>query len=258
MILSFSQTRTLSRIASLLAEPITESTLRRLMGEEVLRLVDGDQYASYIWDDASRAFTGRVTINMSDSNLQSYEHYYQFRDPITLKLQQRRKATLVEQVIEQDSLISTEFFNDFLSKDGLFWGVNMFAWDGSRNIGDMRIWRSRKKGRFDHDCLNLLNLIGPGFTTALKRARMMKTDFSNQITPEDRKPCKVELSRREWDVADLTVQGLSDKEIAARLQISFPTVRTHISHIFQKLDVNSRVQLATKILSCARMPGSSN
>lgn len=37
-------------------------------------------------------------------------------------MQQRREATLVLQVMPQHELVRTEFFNDFLDRDGLYWG----------------------------------------------------------------------------------------------------------------------------------------
>ena len=53
------------------------------------------------------------------------------------------------------------------------------------------------------------------------------------------------LSDREREVIELLAQGYSDKEIAQRLQIKFPTVRSHVAKIFEKLQVRSRVEAAT-------------
>ena len=49
-----------------------------------------------------------------------------------------------------------------------------------------------------------------------------------------------QLWARELDVLRLLVTGASNKLIAVRLILSENTVRTHISHILQKLDVQSR------------------
>ncbi len=53
------------------------------------------------------------------------------------------------------------------------------------------------------------------------------------------------LTGRESEIAALVADGLSNREIAARLGISKRTVDAHIVHIFAKLGVSSRVQLAT-------------
>ena len=45
---------------------------------------------------------------------------------------------------------------------------------------------------------------------------------------------------REWQVLELIVAGLTDWQIADRLNISHATVRTHIQHIGEKLGVRTR------------------
>ena len=52
------------------------------------------------------------------------------------------------------------------------------------------------------------------------------------------------LTRAERDVALLVAQGLSNKQAGARLQISGRTVETHLAHVFAKLRIGSRVELA--------------
>lgn len=52
------------------------------------------------------------------------------------------------------------------------------------------------------------------------------------------------LSEREMDVLRLLVTGLSSTDIAARLHIAPSTVRSHIKHIYSKLDVHNRLELA--------------
>ena len=50
------------------------------------------------------------------------------------------------------------------------------------------------------------------------------------------------LTERESDVLKCMLDGLNNKEIAAKLVVSLGTVKFHISNIFQKLGVDSRVE----------------
>jgi DNA-binding NarL/FixJ family response regulator len=52
----------------------------------------------------------------------------------------------------------------------------------------------------------------------------------------------VDLTERELDVFRLIARGLSNAEIGRELYISDTTVKTHITHILQKLNVRDRVQ----------------
>lgn len=55
-----------------------------------------------------------------------------------------------------------------------------------------------------------------------------------------------ELSRREQEVLELLRKGFRYKEIADQLFLSIDTVRTHIRNIYEKLQVNSRVDALKK------------
>jgi DNA-binding NarL/FixJ family response regulator len=54
------------------------------------------------------------------------------------------------------------------------------------------------------------------------------------------RPVRSPLTRREWEVIDLLAEGATTPGIAAELQMSPATVRTHVKHILRKLGVHSR------------------
>ena len=57
------------------------------------------------------------------------------------------------------------------------------------------------------------------------------------------------LSARERIVARHVAEGLTYKEIAARLDISPATVRNHIQAIYRRLGIHSNAELATQLLT---------
>ena len=105
-------------------------TLRERVGPLLLELLNAQLFASCVRSERSATFEERVAINMPDENLRAYETCYQLRDPITPVLQRRRRATAVAEIISRQRLESTELFNDFLARDGLYFGMNHYAYSG--------------------------------------------------------------------------------------------------------------------------------
>ncbi|MFC4401666.1 LuxR C-terminal-related transcriptional regulator [Gracilibacillus xinjiangensis] len=63
-----------------------------------------------------------------------------------------------------------------------------------------------------------------------------------------------QISKREKEVLELVIQGFSNKEIASKLFISDHTVKNHLTHIFQKLNVTDRAQAIAKVYQLSTPP----
>jgi len=60
------------------------------------------------------------------------------------------------------------------------------------------------------------------------------------------------LTDREREIMRLVAQGLPNKAIARRLNISHGTIKVHLHHIYQKLEINNRTALAALAISSTR------
>jgi DNA-binding NarL/FixJ family response regulator len=69
-------------------------------------------------------------------------------------------------------------------------------------------------------------------------------DLTSSLRAGSRDGPDAELTTRELEVLGLLGAGMTNKEIAAKLQISERTARTHVSNILGKLDLTSRTQAA--------------
>ena len=334
------EVKLLFRIFEKLSRSQDQDALREEMSADLLRLLKADFLASFIWNQDRQVFEHVVFLNMSPDSLARYDSYYQFHDPITPSLQKRRRATLVCEVMPQEELEKTEFFNDFLMREGLHHGINVYAYDGDLNIGDLRVWRAKRRPDFGKRDAALLDAILPHFRNALRNvraivaahgvanfwhtmienthialflfdeagnlvfqnneARMIEkklpdaeyTSFYYHIwsltkknlfrtewgpyflsvlptfSPKDARPLTAimayqsalgkidknflisrhQLSPRETEICLLVCKGLTDREIASVLCIAFSTVRTHLKHIFMKLEVTNRSELISGLL----------
>lgn len=65
---------------------------------------------------------------------------------------------------------------------------------------------------------------------------------------------EVKLSKRETEILERLCEGLANKEIADRLDISVETVRVHLKHVYEKLHVRSRTEAAMKFRDSREEP----
>lgn len=63
------------------------------------------------------------------------------------------------------------------------------------------------------------------------------------------------LTPRQVELVRLVAEGLSNAEIAARLQVSLRTVTTHVEHVYRRLDLRSRAALALYAARHGLVPG---
>ncbi|MDE1972637.1 MAG: helix-turn-helix transcriptional regulator [Hyphomicrobiales bacterium] len=202
-----------------------ETDARATIFLDVVRLLRGDFAASYVWDVAKSRFEEALSHNMAPTNLRRYEDWYQFRDPMTFALRARRRATLVDEVISRDRMERTEFYNDFLARDGLHHGINLFIFEGDRDLGDFRIWRAKGRAEFSERDTGLLDALEPHLRRALARCGSWA-----KLTP------------REAEVAALVARGCTDRDIARILGIGFGTVRSHITNAMVKSGCANRAR----------------
>jgi len=80
-------------------------------------------------------------------------------------------------------------------------------------------------------------------------ARKVISHFQELPQPTDSSSQVENLSPREREILELLTLGFSDKEIADRLGVKHGTVRWHLQHVYDKLQVRSRTEAALKFRS---------
>lgn len=85
--------------------------------------------------------------------------------------------------------------------------------------------------------------------TKVLPARLTETLFGQilreaAVAGPDRAVEEVRMTRREREVVDLIGAGLSNKELAQRLNIATHTVKSHVRNVMEKLALHTRLQIA--------------
>jgi len=82
----------------------------------------------------------------------------------------------------------------------------------------------------------------------------MSREIARKVVQSFQQPVKttgsgVNLTKREEEILSCLVKGLLYKEIAGLLFIGVETVRTHLRHIYEKLQVRTRSEAIVKYLN---------
>lgn len=202
--------------------------IRELVLPDIVRLLRADFGASYVWNGETGHSENVYSCNISGQSIARYTDWFQFCDPMTAKLREKRRAALVDEVIDRSLLLKSEFYNDFLRHEGMYSGVNLFLFDGNRDMGDFRVWRGARQPEFSGRELEIMDALSPFLTRALLRNKRYWAG----------------TTAREREVVELVARGCTDQDIARVLGISFGTVRTHINHLLEKRACANRAELA--------------
>jgi DNA-binding CsgD family transcriptional regulator len=250
MYLTHSETKSVLNILQALNGDEDPEVQRINAGHGLLELFRADYFASYQWSEEHRRFENRISVNMSDTNLQRYERYFQYRDPITVPMQRMRRAVSVDQIMSRRDFLRTEFYNDFLARDGLYHGINLHVFDGDCPVADWRIWRNRHREAFDRRCLEILDMFVPHLRNATRIAQLLSARKSRHSTEISVAAIRAatDLTEREAQIGYHAVLGKADGEIAGALFVSIATVRTHLRHIYRKLGVGNRSSLCRRLV----------
>ncbi len=88
-------------------------------------------------------------------------------------------------------------------------------------------------------------------------ARKVTDYFARRLVKQDAEEREISafdrLTRRETEILKLTAQGMTNREIADALTISLRTVQSHLSNIYSKLGVDSRMDAVLYALREGRL-----
>lgn len=138
----------------------------------------------------------------------------------------------------------TEFFKRFFEPYGYFHNADIFFRQEGRIIAVLTLLRKDPMAFFTDKETRLLNKMHSFIQYSLSNVYLPKRvhDRTSLATTFD-------YTARELDVVELALTGASNKVLVKQLNVSMPTLRTHMQNIYAKTDVHSNAELISKLLS---------
>lgn len=205
----------------------------------------------FLFDENKEIIGEPICCNVDKKALKSYNDYYWQIDDIRNLVFDQQEAIISSQLMDYQIWTETEYFNDFLAKNNLYYSCGIDIHAENKLLGTISLFRTQKDKDFNSLDLIYLNILAKHSSNHLKK--IFKINSLNQKYKNskemliNKKAQKFNLSSREIDVLKLVLAGKHNQEIADKLNISINTVKKHLSHIYHKTKVQSRNQLTALV-----------
>lgn len=215
-----------------------------LLQDESLKLLTGvfgvSKAASYMVDGRSNLYdikNDMVQLGM----YREYLEHYQLYDPLHPSKLTDQKVTIqcVNEFVSTVERQQSPYINEFMARWGIMDTVEIFLHaEGRVAMGFSLFLEDGHKGLVSEDMKKLIKI-----------CRFMQFSMESHLSSNSQKTFSViceryMLTAKERLVAEQVMKGLPNKKIASNLYCALPTVNTHLRHIFQKMNVNSKAEVA--------------
>lgn len=231
----------LKRVSEGLLQPLPSDWLvsRPDLTTDLLRLLSMDFIGTTNWNPRTGRYENATCSGRGADMARAYVEEFQRCDPISPRLRPRRGPTPIYSVVHRAELERTRYYNEFLRVYQTTDGIDLHLYDGNTNVGDFRFWRAPCRVPIGSREIDLLTLLQPVLLRATKELHGRAGTAARGHFPQ--------LTSRENQIVMLVANGLKDRMIAQDLGIGYWTVRTHLDHIFDKLETPNRAALIARV-----------
>lgn len=167
--LTIEESRQLMRVTQRLCRPPGPGGLLadKDLADDLAGLFQADFLGSTRWNPEQRAFEDARCVGRGDEMARQYVERFQFEDPISPKARLRREPSLVHAIVPRRELMRTRYYGEFLLPFKTVDGIDLYLYQGTHNVGDLRVWRAPgRKPLGEHEAV-LLGLLQPYLLNAM-------------------------------------------------------------------------------------------
>jgi DNA-binding CsgD family transcriptional regulator len=187
-----------------------------------------------------------LICNTPSAEQRDYEKHFSAFDPLSPArcLNQDRWVATLQQML---CLLVPEhaiYQSQFMQRHGIVDALEIFLkTDADIILGCslLRHGEALKFSQHDLDKAQALRTLGNFALAQTFPKRQASVDMIAKRFPA--------LTAREATMAQFVAAGLSNKQLCRELDISLPTVKTHLLSVFRKMGIRSRTELAAKVLT---------
>lgn len=208
-------------------------------------LIDNSSSAFYLLNADMRR-RGVAVYNSNEELVEEYHEYFREIDPLNPDKFHKsgERVVFIDEQIPFEKLQQTRYYQEFMLPHNQRYAVDMFLRQKGEIVAVIGMLRDDSVPAFSEDELKLLRKLQPFLEYTLNSVYFPKRTAERESLQQ-----KYQLTPRELDVLELIIAGSSNKVIANELCLSLSTIKTHLLHIFQKIDVISRADLLSRIIS---------
>lgn len=164
------------------------------------------------------------------------------------------RATKISDFLTQRELRNLGYYSEYLRRAGLEYRMSMTVPKPPHSVIALALGRSTKD--FSERDRLLLDLLRPHLAQAHDNAATLarlRRELPDTVPAEHPHLSKeslrlLGLTHREADILLGIARGKTNKQLAACLYLSPFTVKTHLQHIYRKLEVESRTEALSRVL----------
>ncbi|PKF31248.1 helix-turn-helix transcriptional regulator [Acinetobacter sp. C26M] len=185
-----------------------------------------------------------------NSNLKTFDHYFKNINKNTIeyylkKMQQHDPLFIGKSIPSEDDILVLSKqpiplqYENFMQKNNIGDNIELYFKFNKIPVLGISLIRNKKNGCFTNEEFIFLKCY-QNFTNKYLQEELInnKVKFPFQ---------KYKITKKEEEIIRLICMGKNNEQISKILFISISTVKTHIQHIFQKIQVNNKHQLVSRL-----------
>ncbi len=183
-------------------------------------------------------------MNVSEDCKRSYiDHYFKL-DYVNYITGDITSAVFKDtDIIEDELREKTEFYQQFLQPHDLQYGCGIIFIKEKKTLGILNLFRMSALGDFSEKDLKILHMVKDHLANIIFSLRKNSKALDGRRSINAAELSRYNLSKRELEIVQMLFEGKSNQQMSDSLCISLSTVKKHVYNIFNKLGINTRMQI---------------